>query len=189
VRLLPGGEATTYIHERLKPGDRVALTGPYGRFFIRKSASEDLLLLAGGTGLSSIKSMLLDLLEDASQSEKKVTLVYGARDRGELYYHDLLSELAERHANFTYLPALSEPREADAWSGATGFVHEAAKQHFDEDFRGLKAYMCGPPAMIDACITALMRGRLFERDMYMERFFSAADASQTVRKSPLFKSI
>ena len=43
--------------------------------------------------------------------------------------------------------------------------------------------------MIDACITALMRGRLFERDMYMERFFDAANTSQAGRKSPLFKSI
>ena len=65
---IPGGEATTYIHEQLKAGDRVKLSGPYGRFFIRKSAPEHLLLLAGGTGLSSIKSMLLDVLEDAGYS-------------------------------------------------------------------------------------------------------------------------
>jgi len=43
--------------------------------------------------------------------------------------------------------------------------------------------------MIDACITTLMRGRLFEKDMCMERFFSAADSAQNIRKSPLFKSI
>jgi phenol hydroxylase P5 protein len=189
VRHVPGGEATTYIHEQLKPGDRVQLSGPYGRFFIRKSAPEHLLLLAGGTGLSSIKSMLLDVLEDESQRDKNVTLVYGARDRGELYYHDLLGDLASRYERFTYVPALSEAREQDAWEGATGFVHDVATAHFDGDFRGHKAYMCGPPVMIDACITALMRGRLFERDMYMERFYSAADASQNIRKSPLFKSI
>jgi len=189
VRIVPGGAATTYIHERLREGDRVKLTGPYGRFFVRKSASEDILLLAGGTGLSSIKSMLLDLLEDESQQDKKITLVYGARDRGELYYDDLLRELADKHDNFTYVPALSEAKAEDDWSGATGFVHEVAKAHFDGDFRGHKAYMCGPPAMIDACITVLMQGRLFERDMYMERFFSAADSAQNIRKSPLFKSI
>jgi phenol hydroxylase P5 protein len=43
--------------------------------------------------------------------------------------------------------------------------------------------------MIDACITALMRGRLFERDMFMEKFISAADAAQPGRRSPLFKAI
>ena len=52
---------------------------------------------------------------------------------------------------------------------------------------GHKAYMCGPPAMIDACITTLMQGRLFERDMYMENFYTQANRSVT--KSPLFKNI
>jgi phenol hydroxylase P5 protein len=67
-------------------------------------------------------------------------------------------------------------------------VHEAAKAHFNNDFRGHKAYLCGPPAMIEVCISTLMQGRLFERDIYMEKFFSAADASQQL-KSPLFKNI
>ena len=41
--------------------------------------------------------------------------------------------------------------------------------------------------MIDACITTLMQGRLFERDIYTEKFLSAADAQKT--RSPLFRSI
>ncbi len=41
--------------------------------------------------------------------------------------------------------------------------------------------------MIDACINALMQGRLFERDIYTEKFISAADAQQV--RSPLFKKI
>lgn len=48
-------------------------------------------------------------------------------------------------------------------------------------------YLCGPPAMIDACIDTLMKGRLFERDIYMEKFLSAADAQQV--RSPLFRRI
>jgi len=187
IRLVPGGEATTYIHEKLTVGEEVKVTGPYGRFFVRKSAPENMLFLAGGTGLSSPKSMILELLEQ--QDSREITLIYGARNLPELYYQDLFSELAEKYTNFTYIPALSEPRDEDDWTGATGFVHEVAKQHFDNDFRGWKAYMCGPPPMIDACITTLMQGRLFERDMYMEKFISAADAAQGAQGSPLFKSI
>ena len=41
--------------------------------------------------------------------------------------------------------------------------------------------------MIDACINTLMQGRLFERDIYTEKFISAADAQQV--RSPLFKNI
>ena len=73
------------------------------------------------------------------------------------------------------------------WQGFRGFVHDAAKAHFDNDFRGRKAYLCGPPIMIEACITTLMQGRLFERDIYTEKFFSAADAQQV--RSPLFKKV
>jgi phenol hydroxylase P5 protein len=87
------------------------------------------------------------------------------------------------------VPALSEAADPQEWPGERGFVHEVARRLFSGDFRGLKAYLCGPPAMIDACVTTLMRGRLFERDMFMEKFLSAADTEQAARRSPLFKAV
>ena len=186
IRLVPGGQATTWVHQSLKVGDRVKLAGPYGRFFVRKSAGMPSLFLAGGSGLSSPKSMILDLL--AEGSTLPMTLVYGARNRAELYDHELFTRLAAEHAHFTYVPALSDEPADSGWTGFRGFVHDAAKAHFDNDFRGRKAYLCGPPIMIDACITTLMQGRLFERDIYTEKFISAADAAQQMR-SPLFKRI
>lgn len=185
VRIVSGGVGTGYIHKNLKVGDRISIAGPYGRFFVRRSANLPLIFMAGGSGLSSPQSMILDLLEQGC--ELPITLVYGQRTREELYYHQEFLALAQQHANFTYVPALSTEAEGSDWPGFRGFVHEAAKAHFDNDFRGHKAYLCGPPLMIDACITTLMQGRLFERDIYMEKFISAADAQQV--RSPLFKSI
>jgi phenol/toluene 2-monooxygenase (NADH) P5/A5 len=186
VRIVPGGQVTTWLHENLEVGEKLTLSGPYGRFFVKKSANVPLIFMAGGSGLSSPKSMIEDLL--AEGFDLPMTLVYGQRSRDELYYDAEFRALAEKHANFTYVPALSSEPEGSDWTGARGFVHEAAKAHFNNDFRGHKAYLCGPPAMIEACITTLMQGRLFERDIYMEKFFSAADASQQL-KSPLFKNI
>jgi len=185
IRLVPGGKVTTWVHEGLKVGDQVTVTGPYGRFFVRKSAKVAPLFFAGGSGLSSPRSMILDLLEEGC--ELPITLAYGARSQDELYYHDEFLALAAKYPNFTYLPALSSEPEGSSWTGFRGFVHEAAKAHFNNDFREHKAYLCGPPIMIDACITTLMQGRLFERDIYTEKFFSAADAQQV--RSPLFKKI
>ncbi|MFH1658202.1 MAG: phenol 2-monooxygenase domain-containing protein [Pseudomonadota bacterium] len=186
VRIVPGGQVTTWLHEKLAVGEKLKLTGPYGRFFVKKSANLPLIFMAGGSGLSSPKSMIEDLL--AEGFALPMTLVYGQRSREELYYDAEFRALAEKYANFTYVPALSSEPEGSDWSAARGFVHEAAKAHFNNDFRGHKAYLCGPPAMIEACIGTLMQGRLFERDIYMEKFFSAADASQQL-KSPLFKNI
>ena len=185
VRYVAGGQATTYLHEQLKPGDELTFAAPLGRFFVRKSAPEPVLFLAGGSGLSSPKSMILDLLEQGD--ERPITLVYGARNRAELYYFDLFSELAERHGNFHYVAALSEPADGGDWDGPCCFVHELAEQHFDKRFEGNKAYLCGPPPMIDSCITSLMRGRLFEEHIFMENFFTAADSEKPARRSALFK--
>lgn len=185
VRIVAGGRGTAYIHEKLKVGDAVNLSGPYGRFFVRKSARVPMIFMAGGSGLSSPQSMILDLLEEGCKLP--ITLVYGQRTRDELYYHREFLELEMKHPNFTYVPALSAEPQGSDWTGRRGFVHEAAKAHFNNDFRGHKAYLCGPPLMIDACISTLMQGRLFERDIYMEKFITAADAQQT--RSPLFRNV
>ncbi len=62
VRLVEGGVATGHIHRQLKVGDALELSGPYGQFFVRSSQPGDLIFIAGGSGLSSPQSMILDLL-------------------------------------------------------------------------------------------------------------------------------
>ena len=185
IRIVPGGLGTGYVHEKMQAGERVSISGPYGRFFVKKSAHVPVLFMAGGSGLSSPRSMILDLLSE--DFDLPVTLIYGQRTRAELYYHEEFLDLASQFENLNYVPALSNEPEDSGWHGFRGFVHDAAKAHFDNDFRGHKAYLCGPPLMIDACISTLMQGRLFERDIYTEKFISADDAQQV--RSPLFRSV
>jgi len=123
------------------------------------------LFFAGGSGLASPKSMILDLLESGDQRE--IILFQGARNLEELYYKELFESLQQQYPNFTYVPGLSGPDIEPEWDGLTGYIHEAAKEKMNGKFEGYRAYMCGPPMMIDACITALMSGRFFEKDMFM----------------------
>ncbi|MDX1369199.1 phenol 2-monooxygenase domain-containing protein [Pseudomonas sp.] len=187
VRLVEGGAATSYIHQQLKVGDQLQLSGPYGQFFVRGSQPGDLIFMAGGSGLSSPQSMILDLL--AQGDSRRITLFQGARNVAELYNRELFEGLAREHGNFTYVPALSQAADDPHWQGFKGFVHDAAKAHFDGRFSGHKAYLCGPPPMIDAAISTLMQGRLFERDIFMERFLTAADGAGDSQRSALFKRL
>lgn len=187
VRLVEGGAATTYIHQQLKEGDTLNLSGPYGQFFVRSSQPGDLIFIAGGSGLSSPQSMILDLLEQ--QDDRQIVLFQGARNVEELYNRELFEGLARDHENFTYVPALSQAEDDAGWQGFKGYVHDAAKAHFEGRFSGRKAYLCGPPPMIDAALTALMQGRLFERDIFMEKFLTAADGAEDAQRSALFKKI
>jgi phenol/toluene 2-monooxygenase (NADH) P5/A5 len=187
VRLVPGGEATPRLHSELKVGDGLQFSGPYGRFFVRRSADRPMLFLAGGSGLSSPKSMVLDLLETGC--EQPITLIHGVRTTTDVYFSDLFRALEAEHPNFAYVPVLSEHDATDGWTGETGYVHEAAERRFGGSFAGMSAYLCGPPPMIEACIRALMKGRLFERDIFTERFVTAADGEKSLARSPLFKRL
>ena len=134
IALVDGGKGTQWIHEQLKVGDEIRFNGPYGRFYVRESAKEPMIFLAGGSGLSSPKSMILHLFEQGEA--RPITFIYGARNQAELYYRELFEELAREYTNFNYLPVLSaEPEDSD-WQGLRGYVHEAAKQHFDGKFGG-----------------------------------------------------
>lgn len=187
VCIVEGGAATGYIHNDLKPGDKLNFTAPLGRFFVRKSKSKPCVFIAGGSGLSSPKSMVEDLLETGFKDE--IYLFHGSRNLEELYYAEHFRTLAKTYANFTYKGALSDPSPNDDWDGDVGFVHEAVERFFEGKCGGLSAYLCGPPPMIEAGIRTLMKGRLFEEDIYTEKFITQADGEAAVSRSKVFKRI
>lgn len=187
IRKVPGGLGTTWVHEQMKVGDALTLSGPYGQFFVRKSDQQDVIFIAGGSGLSSPEAMIMDLLEEGDT--RKIYLFQGARNVAELYHADKFRALAASHANFQYIPALNAPLDDDQWDGFVGFVHDAVSNHFDKRCGGHKAYLCGPPLMIDAAISTLMQSRLFERDIHMEQFLTAQDGAEGKTRSALFKKI
>ncbi|QKJ26254.1 phenol hydroxylase, reductase component P5 [Aliarcobacter cibarius] len=186
IGIIPDGEATPWIHKNVKVGDKRKITGPFGRFFVKKSANKPMIFFAGGSGLSSPKSMILDELENGCTLP--ITLFHGARNQEELYYADLFWGLEKKYPNFRYVPVLSN-NEDSSWKGEVGFTNDVAKRMYDGKFEGNKAYLCGPPMMTEACIKVLMQGRLFEKDIHTEKFFSKADLHSNNTKSPLFKSI
>ncbi len=186
VRKVEGGAATCWLHECMKVGDTLPLSGPYGQFFVRKSDPQDVIFIAGGSGLSSPESMILDLLE--AGDTRQIYLFQGARNLAELYHRERFEHLAAEHTNFHYIPALNAALPEDNWQGFSGFVHEAVADYFQQRCSGHKAYLCGPPPMIDAAVSTLMQSRLFERDIHMERFLTAADGNSSTR-SALFKKI
>lgn len=187
VRKVPGGKATGWLHESLKVGDKLAFAGPFGRFYVRKSAEKPMIFLAGGSGLSSPKSMIVDLLGEGS--DLPITLIHGVRTARDVYFSDFFRALEAEHPNFRYVPALSQPAEGEAWAGETGFVHEVAERLFEGRFAGHSAYLCGPPPMIEASIRTLMKGRLFEKDIFTEKFLTNSDGEEALARSPLFKRI
>lgn len=185
VRRVENGKATTWLHETLKVGDELRLQGPLGRFFVRTSKAAPRIFVAGGSGLSSIQSMILERLE--SGCAVPVTLIHGARSVAELYHRERFEKLATDHPTFRYLPAISDLQDSSGLE--KGFAHEVLERLYDGKFAGNGAYLCGPPPMVEACIRVLMKGRLFEKDIFTERFVTQGDGESALARSPIFKRI
>jgi aquacobalamin reductase/NAD(P)H-flavin reductase len=96
-----------------------------GNAFLRNS---DLpaIIVAGGTGYSYAKSILLTCLQN--QPKRKVYLYWGAKKEADLYESDKLFKLANLHPQFTFVPVVEENHKT--WSGKTGLVHNAVMQDF-----------------------------------------------------------
>jgi phenol hydroxylase P5 protein len=182
VKRSPGGTATDgWIFRDLSPGATIELSGPYGRFSFRSARTEPVLLLAGGTGLAPIKSMLTHLAGTGDAS-RQVVLYHGVADADALYEHDWLQQFERGHPWFAYRPALSRGQ----WQGRTGHVPDLLAADYPRA-AGHVAYICGSPDFVTDTMRALMKARLFPRDIYREDFFDSADraAGTHVVRSPL----
>jgi Na+-transporting NADH:ubiquinone oxidoreductase subunit F len=135
----------------VKPGDSLELAGPYGNFFATEGDAE-MVFVGGGAGMAPMRAHILDQLGRLG-SKRRIGFWYGARQRRELLYADLFDRLAAEHPNFSWTPALSEPRPEDAWTGEVGFIHEVLERSYlarhpcPED---CEFYLCGPPLMARA---------------------------------------
>ena len=98
---VPNGIGSSYLY-RLKPGDELLLSGPYGNFLLPLSFDRELLLVSRYTGLVPIRCMLKQL--SASDAQPHATLIAVGPAEDELLYHDELLALAEQHPSFRYMP-------------------------------------------------------------------------------------
>jgi Na+-transporting NADH:ubiquinone oxidoreductase subunit F len=152
---LPPGVGSSYVFN-LKKGDRVALSGPYGDFFVKPTARE-MCFLGGGAGMAPMRCHIRHQLLDLGTT-RKMTFWYGARSRQEMFYDEEFQDLQARFANFRYHVALSEPQPEDNWEGPVGFIHQVAHDLYLKDHPDpgeIEYYLCGPPMMIKAVMQML----------------------------------
>ncbi|MBN8461738.1 MAG: 2Fe-2S iron-sulfur cluster binding domain-containing protein [Dechloromonas sp.] len=146
IRLMKGGRFTTHVFEKMKEGDEVRFEGPIGDFSLRES-QRPIVFVAGATGFAPVKSMV----EDAFQRglKREIHLYWGVRQLRDLYLPELPQQWARDHANFHFIPVLSEPAPEDVWNGRTGLVHQAILEDFPE-LKGHEIYACGSVRMVEA---------------------------------------
>jgi Na+-transporting NADH:ubiquinone oxidoreductase subunit F len=152
----PPGLASSYLFS-LKPGDSVAVLGPFGDFFARDTDNE-MIFIGGGAGMAPLRSHIFDQL-CRLKSQRKISFWYGARSKNEMFYVEDFDNLAKVHDNFEWHVALSDPLPEDNWKGYTGFIHQVLFDNYLKDHpapEDCEYYLCGPPMMSKAVINMLI---------------------------------
>jgi len=166
VRRIPGGRFTTQVFERLRPGDRMRFEGPLGETVLR-AGDQPIVFVAGATGFAPIKSLLEEAF--ARGDRRPLHLYWGVRKRRDFYLLELPERWAREHANFHFVPVLSEAGPEDAWTGRTGLVHEVLLNDFP-DLAGHLVYACGSMQMVGHARPALLAHGLDEASCLTDAF-------------------
>ena len=173
LRHLPGGKFTDHVFGAMKEKEILRIEGPFGSFFLREESPKPAILLASGTGFAPIKAIIEQL--QFKHSQRHVDLYWGCRSRADLYLHDWAVAAAASLPNLHYIPVLSEPTPADAWSGRTGFVHQAV-MHDHPNLMNHQVYACGAPVMVEAAQREfVMKSGLPDDEFFADAFTSEAD--------------
>jgi len=170
IRLVEGGEVTSYLANSLKEGEKVRVEGPYGSAHLREGRHTPILAIAGGSGLSPIRSIVDRAV--ALGWEEPIHVYFGVREERDLYCLDHFEALAARYANLQFTPVLSEP--SGATERRTGLVTEAVKADFDS-LEGFTAYLAGPPPMVEAAQEMLPSLGISPQAIHADAFYTQAE--------------
>jgi NAD(P)H-flavin reductase len=170
VRVYPGGKVGEHLQHALAVGQAMQIFGPFGQFGLSASDWRPSLCVAGGTGLAPIHAILDEAF--AHGDKRPIRFYFGARNQAELYCRERLRAWADKSPSFQFIPVLSDEPSDSGWTGKRGLVTEVVAREIEDPF-GLEAYVCGPPAMIDAAVAVFEAAGLSPDDIHTDRFVQA----------------
>jgi ferredoxin-NAD(P)+ reductase (naphthalene dioxygenase ferredoxin-specific) len=176
VRQVPRGQASSYVFSNLRVGAEITVSGPLGNAYLREGHLGPMLALAGGSGMAPIKSIVEAALR--RNPARPIYCYLGVRDERDVYLEAHLQELARQHPNFSAQIVLSQPSAQTA--RRTGTISEAIDQDFP-NLEGFKAYVAGPPAMVENAQRLLLSRGLPRRDIHADAFYSQAEDAFNLR--------
>ena len=170
IRAMDDGEVSNFVRDEISEGDKVAVEGPYGAAYLRDAHRGPILAIAGGSGLAPIKAIVETAL--AKDMPQPMFLYFGVRGERDVYLEEEFQRLAEAHERLRVQIVLSEPEGGTG--RRTGFVHDAVAADFD-DLDGCKAYLAGPPVMVEAATEMLEIRDMRPEDIHADAFYTEAE--------------
>jgi aquacobalamin reductase/NAD(P)H-flavin reductase len=158
-------QALNHLQAHFADNTEVELEVGLGISQLRENSQLPIVLLAGGTGFSYVKSMADHLAE--INSNRPVFFYWGVRDESALYAKAEMEAWAATKANFNFVPVV-ENASSD-WQGHTGYVHKAVMKDI-MSLEPYEIYMAGRFDMIGPVRDDFIEHGALRENMYADAF-------------------
>jgi toluene monooxygenase electron transfer component len=179
VKKKPGGAVSEWLFGGEVEGSRLGLFAPMGHATFAPGLPRHLLCIAGGSGIAGMMSILSRACQAGHFADRDGHVFFGVRTARDGFFLDELEALRARYpARLGVTVALSDedvPASLSAaypgFGFARGFVHAVAGERMKDRFGEVRAYVAGPPPMVDASLRLLLReARLPPADIRYDKF-------------------
>ena len=178
VERIPDGEASTYLHDVLIPGDRIEVRGPIGGYFVWEararrrlflpSREDPVLLIGGGSGVVPLMSMLRH--RAAAGAKNPACLLYSSRNFEDVIYYDELERLRAKGDGLQVVHTLTRSQP----QGWKGYARRIDRDMLSEVTRPLggspQVFICGPTLLVEAAADTLVKIGVKPAQIRTERF-------------------
>jgi ferredoxin-NAD(P)+ reductase (naphthalene dioxygenase ferredoxin-specific) len=168
LRVVPGGRVSGHAATHARIGDTLRVRGPFGAAYVRERHDGPVLLAGGGTGLAPVLTIADALF--ALDPARAIVLYAGVRDVRDLYADARIDALAAAHPSLRVHRVLSGATVEHPHR--TGTVSAALAADATQR-TGWKAYVAGPPAMVDTVAAELEAQGMARRDIHADAFLPA----------------
>lgn len=174
VKAVSNGFVSSYLLEDVKVGDRLSSTGPMGGFFHNPlSHSDEVVYLAGGSGITPMMSMIREVTDRGL--DRQMHLFYGSRNLDDIIYKSELERLATVHENLIVNFVISEPEPGH--QGMSGFIDAKLLKKQLGELKKKTFFLCGPEAMYKFCQNELDDLGLRRKQIRVEVFGPPGDVT------------
>lgn len=177
LRAVPGG-VSAQVRARVRVGDTVRVSGPFGTSYLREKHGGPILAVAGGSGMAPIRSIVRTAL--AGGAAQPLHLYFGVRAERDVYGEQELRALQALHPNLRLHIVLSEAQGAPAQGRRHGLVTDAVRRDFDR-LEGFACYLAGPPVMVEAANALILGLGAAARDVHADAFYATGEVPGAAR--------
>ncbi len=141
------GKMGTRIVDWVKPGDRLGVFPPAGRFFPVLEPEAHLIMIAGGSGVTPFRGFVREATRRGLGT--RLSLLYSVRRPADIIFRPEFEELARQNPNFAFQVTCTRLTADDGWPGRQGRISPHWVREQVSDPAKTVFYACGPNALVE----------------------------------------